>query len=139
MSIIDIFNMALPTLLTAVVIPLLVTAGKAITGYFKTRTTNETLQRYFDLANDAVATAVAEVMQTFVSTLKSSGEWNTGTAQQACVMAKLKAQQIMGVAVLQALPAIVGDMETWLTSKVESATLEAKTIQAARAQGTPSL
>jgi hypothetical protein len=32
----------------------------------------------------------------------------------------------MGVAALQALPQIVGDVEKWLTAKVEAATLELK-------------
>lgn len=126
MNIYEILNAAVPALLTAVVIPLLVAAGRAVSGYFKSKTKNERLQYYFDRANDAVVTAVAETMQTFVSSLKNSGEWNKEAAKKALELAKLKAQELMGVAALQALPEIVGDVEKWLTAKVEAATLEEK-------------
>jgi hypothetical protein len=122
----DILNSAVPVLLTAVVIPLLIAAGKAISNYFKSKTDNERLQYYFDKANDAVVTAVAETMQTFVSAMKNSGTWNAEAALKALEMAKLKAQELMGVAALQALPEIVGDVEKWLTAKVEAATLDEK-------------
>lgn len=122
----EILNLVLPTLLTAVIIPLIIAAGRAISAYFKTKTTNEKMQKYFDMANDAVTTAVAEVMQTFVTAMKNSGEWNEENAKKALEMAKLKAQEIMGVAALQALPEIVGNVESWLTSKVEAATLATK-------------
>ncbi len=126
MKLSEILNLVLPTLLTAVLIPLLVAVGKAVSNYFKTRTKNETLQRYFDMANDAIVTAVAEVMQTFVTTMKNEGTWNKAAAEKAFELAKLKAQEIMGVAALQALPEIVGDVEAWLVSKIEAATLQTK-------------
>jgi hypothetical protein len=126
MSLSEILNLVLPTLLTAVVIPLIVAAGRAISTYFKTKTDSEKLQHYFDAATDAVETAVAETMQTFVTTMKNAGSWDADTASKAFEMAKLKAQEIMGVAALQALPEIVGDVDKWLTSKVEAATLALK-------------
>lgn len=126
MNLSEIINLALPTLLTAVIIPLIVAVGNAVSKYFKTKTKNETLQKYFDMANDAIVTAVAEVMQTFVTTMKNEGTWNKAAAEKAFELAKLKAQEIMGVAALQALPEIVGDVETWLVSKIEAATLQTK-------------
>jgi hypothetical protein len=123
----EILNLVLPTLISAVFIPLIIAAGKAISTYFKTKTANEKLQAYFDAANNAVTTAVAETMQTFVSAMKTSGTWDQDAAKKALEMAKLKAQQIMGVAALQSLPEIVGDAEAWLTAKVEAATLALKT------------
>jgi len=126
MSVSEILNIALPVLITSVIIPLIVAAGRGISAYFKEKVHNENLQRYFDMANDAVTTAVAEVMQTFVLTLKKNGEWTEESAKEALRLAKLKAQEIMGVAALQALPEIVGDVEIWLTSKIEAATLAQK-------------
>jgi hypothetical protein len=126
MNMTDILNTAIPALLTAVVIPLLIAAGRAISAYFRSKSKNERLQYYFDRANDAVVTAVAETMQTFVSAMKASGTWDKNAALRALDMAKLKAQELMGVAALQALPEIVGDVEKWLTAKVEAATLAEK-------------
>jgi len=123
MTISEILNIALPVLLTSVVIPLIIAAGRAVSSYFKTKTDNEKMQKYFDRAVDAIETAVAETMQTFVLTLKANGEWNEANAKQAFEAARLKAIELMGTAALQALPEIVGDVEAWLTAKIEAATL----------------
>jgi predicted O-linked N-acetylglucosamine transferase (SPINDLY family) len=109
-----------------VIIPLLIGIGNAIKNYVKTKTTNEKMQKYFDDAVDAVETAVIEVMQTFVTTMKKNGEWSEENAQKAFKMAKLRAIEIMGVAVLDALPEIVGDVESWITSKIEATTYTMK-------------
>ncbi len=122
----DMVNTILQTLVTAVFIPALIFLGRAAFEWLKTKTKNAILDKYFNMANDAVSTAVAEVMQTFVTTLKNNGTWTEDSAKQALLMAKAKAQQIMGVAALKALPDIVGDVEVWLTSKIEAATLEIK-------------
>lgn len=123
----SIINTAVPVILTAVIIPLLVSVGNAIKNSFKEKVKNEKLQKYFDYACDAAVTAVAEVMQTFVTTIKDKGEWTDETAAEALNMAMLKAKELIGVAALQALPDIVGDVDTWLRSKIEAATLAAKT------------
>lgn len=116
-------------IINAALIPLIAWGIGELTAFLKTKANNEKLDKYFDMANDAVMTAVEEVMQTFVLTLKKEGKWDEETARQALEMAKIKAQEIMGAAVLKALPEIVGDLEAWLTSKIESATLSAKNAQ----------
>ena len=118
----EILNIVLPILLTSVIIPLILSVGD----YIKKQAKTEMQQKYFNYACDAVTTAVAETMQTFVSTMKKNGTWTEESAKQALEMAKLKAQEIMGVAALSALPEIVGDVETWLTSKIEATTLVIK-------------
>lgn len=118
-------------ILNAVLVPILAWAVSELTGYLKSKANNEALNKYFDLANDAVVTAVQETMQTFVSTMKKAGTWNEETAAEALRMAKLKAQEIMGAAAYKALVEIVGDVDAWLTSKVEAATLAVKQADAA--------
>ena len=118
----EVLNIAIPVLLTSVIIPLLLGVGE----YIKKKAKTEAQQKYFKFACDAITTAVAETMQTFVSTMKKNGEWNEENAQKALEMAILKAQEIMGVAALSALPEIVGDVQSWLISKVEAATLAEK-------------
>lgn len=120
----EILNIVIPILLTSVIIPLILGAGE----YIKKKAKTEMQQKYFAFACDAVVTAVAETMQTFVTTMKNNGTWTDESAKQALEMSKLKAQEIMGVAALNALPEIVGDVETWLTSKVEAATLTTKQV-----------
>lgn len=122
MNWLDLLNQAMPVLLTAVIIPLILAIGRLISKKLKT----EMQQKYLEMAVNAVATAVSETMQTFVKSLKDSGTWNEETAKQAFIMAKNKSIQIMGVAVLNAMPEIVRDFETWLTSQIEATTLELK-------------
>jgi len=127
MTLSEILNLALPTLLTAVIIPLLIGIGNAIKIYVRTKTNNAKLEKYIEQANDAVITAVAEVMQTFVTTMKNSGQWTEENASKALELAKYKAIELIGADALNALPAVVGDMQAWLTAKIEAATLTAKT------------
>jgi hypothetical protein len=122
MNWLELLNSAVPVLMSAVVIPMLLVIGRQISKKLKT----DMQQKYFNRAVDAVVTAVAETMQTFVSSLKSSGKWDGDTAKKAFDLAKNKAIEIMGVAVLQAMPEIVGDFETWIKARIEAATLETK-------------
>ena len=132
MSIHEVLSLAIPTLLTAIVIPLLIGIGNAVKNYVKAKTDNAKLDKYIDQANDAIITAVAEVMQTFVTTMKNSGQWNEENARKAFELAKYKAIEIMGAEALNILPAVVGDFQAWLTAKIEAATLEAKAFTQTR-------
>ena len=123
MTLSEILNIALPALVSMVIIPMIIAGGRAISNYYKSKTTDEKMQKYFDRAVDAIETAVAETMQTFVLSMKASGEWNEESAKQAFEAARLKAIELMGTAALQALPTVVGDVEAWLTAKIEAATL----------------
>ena len=123
----EILNLVLPSLLTAVVIPLIIGLGTALKNYIKSKTSSAKLEKYIDMANDAIVTAVAEIMQTFVSSLKKSGEWNADNAKKAFELAKFKAVEIMGAEIKAAIPSVVGDFDAWLTAKIEAATLGLKT------------
>lgn len=119
-------NELVALLVNAAIIPLLAWTVTSLTAYLKQKANNDKLDKYFDLANDAVITAVGETMQTFVSEMKKSGDWNKEAAARALSMAKFKAQEIMGAAAYLALGKIVGDVDAWLTSKIEAATLAVK-------------
>ena len=118
----SLIDTALPIVISAIIIPLLIAAGKALSKYVKT----EQQKKYYDMACSAVIAAVGETMMTFVDALKKSGEWNTENAEKSFEIAKAKALQIMGAAVLQAMPEIVTDFEAWLAAQIEAATLSAK-------------
>lgn len=118
----------LALILNAALIPLIAWGISSLTDWLKTKANNERLNKYFDIANDAVITAVTEIMQTFVSELKKNGEWTPERAQEALQRAKLRAQEIMGAATYKALGEIVGDVDAWLTSKAEATTYELKAV-----------
>jgi hypothetical protein len=121
----ELMNVVAPYLVPAVV----GAAGlitKALWDWLRAKTKSAALDKYIARANDAILTAVAETMQTFVSTMKASGQWNEENAKKAFDMSMIRAKEIMGAAALSALPEAIGDLEKWLTAKIESATLELK-------------
>jgi hypothetical protein len=109
------------TLVSIVLIPLATWLVDTLVKYLKEKTDNARLNKYYDIAADAVLTAVAEVMQTYVSTLKKEGKWTDETAAIALEMAKSKALDVMGAAAFRAIGEVVVDTEAWLTSKIEAA------------------
>lgn len=109
------------TLVSIVLIPLVTWLVDTLVKYLKEKTDNARLNKYYDIAADAVLTAVAEVMQTYVSTLKKEGKWTDETAAIALEMAKSKALDVMGAAAFKAIGEVVVDTEAWLTSKIEAA------------------
>lgn len=122
----EILNLVIPTLLTAVIIPLLIGIGNKVKDFYETKTNSAKMDKYIDQANDAIITAVAETMQTFVTTMKNSGQWNEENAMKALELAKYKAIELIGADALNALPEVVGDLQAWLVAKIEAATLTAK-------------
>lgn len=121
----EFMNIVAPYLVPAVVAAFGVIAT-ALWNWLRAKMKSETLDRYINRANDAIMTAVAETMQTFVTTMKNEGKWNSETAKKAFEMSLLRAKEIMGAAALQALPEVIGDVEKWITAKIEAATLATK-------------
>lgn len=120
----------LSIVITVVIIPLATWAITALTDFLKTKTENAKLDKLLDVAQDSITTAVKEIMQTYVSSLKKSGEWNEETQRLALEMARQKAIDLMGVAAYKALGTLFDSaerqMEVWLTAKIEAATREEK-------------
>lgn len=121
----EIMNIVAPYLVPAAVAALGVITT-AFWNWFKAKTKNATLDKYIDRADDAIMTAVAETMQTFVTTMKDQGTWDADAANKAFELSMIRAKEIMGAAALQALPEAIGDLEKWLTAKIEAATLIVK-------------
>lgn len=126
MDVNSMLNYIIPPLAAAIVAALGVVT-KAFWDWIKSKTHNAALDKYTDRANDAIMTAVAETMQTFVTTMKNEGKWDAETAQKAFTLSLNRAKEIMGAAALKALPEVVGDVEAWITAKIEAATLDIKT------------
>lgn len=117
-------------IVTVILIPLATWAITALTEYLKTKTENAKLDKLLDIAQHSITTAVKEIMQTYVSTLKKSGEWNEDSARMALELARQKAIDLMGVAAYKALQSLFDSaerqMEVWLTAQIEAATREEK-------------
>lgn len=95
------------------------------------RTDNETAAHYIGMAGEAVAQSVAYVAQTYADELKKAGTFDKEAQQQAFEIAKARAKQILGPAVMQALGEIYGNVDVWITTKIEQVCREAKLAGAA--------
>lgn len=108
------------------IIPILAWGVAKLTSHLDKKIENETTEKYVNFAVDAVYTAVEQTMQTYVSALKKSGEWNEETAQIAFNNAKALALVTMGTTAQKVIIEMAGDLDTWLDAKIEACTLELK-------------
>jgi DICT domain-containing protein len=109
-----------------VIIPILGIIAKYIVAFLKSRLTelehrihNDTLSKYMNIAEDAIATAVISVNQTFVDTMKKQGTFDQAAMEKSFVLAKNKALAIMGASAQNVLEDAYDDIDAWLDSKIE--------------------
>ena len=122
MEIADIIALIIETAL----IPILAWGVAKLTSHLDKKIENETAEKYVNFAVDAVYTAVQQTMQTYVSALKKSGEWNEETAEIAFNNAKALALVTMGAKAQEVIAELAGDLDAWLDAKIEACTLEIK-------------
>lgn len=83
------------------------------------RIKNETLNKYINMAEDAIETAVISVNQTFVEAMKKQGVFDETAMAESFKIAKNKALIIMGDSLKKALQTAYGDIDAWIDSKIE--------------------
>lgn len=112
--------------ITVVVIPILGIITKYIVLLLKSKITelehsvhNDTLNKYLNLAEDAIETAVVSVNQTFVDAMKKQGAFDENAMEKSFHIAKNKALAIMGASAVSVLKEVYRDMDIWLDNKIE--------------------
>jgi len=106
-----------------------------LTSYLKEKTNSTKMNKFFDLAKDAVITAVKETMQTYVNSLKDSGEWSEENEEIARKKALLKAQNLMGIAAWEAINQLLsstGGADNWILTRIDAVLEEVKLIRTQR-------
>lgn len=114
------------TIMTLIVIPLLPIVSAYVIALIRKKThaieqqiSNDKVNNYIGIAEDAVCTAVISVGQTYVDSLKKAGTFDQIAQQQAFTLAKQKAITIMGAAAQRALNSAYADTDAWLDNKIE--------------------
>ena len=82
--------------------------------------TSETQTKYLNMAVDAIYAATLETTQTYVNALKDKNMFDKEAQKIALSMSIEKAKEIMGNEVRMALESIVGDINIYITSQIES-------------------
>lgn len=119
------------------VICLLITAGGAYavalirkqTDQLKQQSDNELLNKYIEMASEAVVQAVTCTAQTFVDSLKAEGKFDKEKQLEAFQKAKQMVLDILGDTTVKALYELYGDFNTWLNTKIEQVCRDLKTTE----------
>ena len=89
------------------------------------------LKSLIEQVADAVSTAVTYTSQTFVDSLKKNGLFDTDAQKQALQMSLDKATSLLSDVAKEALEEVYGDLNEYLTSKIEAEVRNQKDTQAA--------
>lgn len=89
------------------------------------------LKSLIEQVADAVSTAVTYTSQTFVDSLKRNGLFDTDAQKQALQMSLDKATSLLSDVAKEALEEVYGDLNEYLTSKIEAEVRNQKDTQAA--------
>ena len=122
----DLLLEILGVVVTSILIPLITFLGVKLNAYLKTKIKNEEFHKYLDIANNAVTISVAETMQTYVDSLKKSGNFSKEAQNEAFAMAKDKALTLITKDARTVLEAAYGDFDKWLNGLIETKVKELK-------------
>lgn len=114
-------------ILTSVIVPILLALVPFIINYLnklaeevKARMKDKAFEKYVNIAEDAIETAVLAIMQTYVDSIKDNPEkWDKEAQVYAFSQAKLKALIVMGTATREALSEVYTDFDAWVINKIE--------------------
>lgn len=116
------------------IIPLLAIITRSLVIYISTKkdelknkTDNELAKKYLDLLNDTIANCVIATNQTYVEALKKENAF-TADAQKAAFEKTYQAViATLSDEAQKYLPEIVGDLQTYITQKIEASVNQNKT------------
>lgn len=127
------FNEVLTVIFKVVIIPVLPVAVAYLVAYLRAKKeeltnsmNNQVVASVLSEAGDAVLQAVEYVSQTYVDSLKAQGKFDVEAQKEAFEKAKEAAVTILTQESLELLTSITGDVETWLTTKIEQTVREKK-------------
>jgi hypothetical protein len=110
----------LSVVVTAVVLPLISLAGSKLVQLINAKINNEKAAKLLSTATEIVLNAVRSVFQTYVEALKENGTFDAESQKKALSQAKDTALSQMSEEVKSYITSNYGDLDTWLTTQIES-------------------
>lgn len=124
------------TLVTTIGLPVLSALAAFAIAYLRKKTAeltasieNAALKKYVELASDAALQAVEYTTQTYVDTLKASGEFGKDAQLEALARAKQTALTLISKDAQAIISEAYGDFDVWISTKIEQLVQETKTIK----------
>lgn len=105
---------------TAVILPLISYAGARLIAWLNAKIKDENAKQQLTVATDIVMNAVRSVFQTYVETLKKNGTFDKESQKVALIKAKDDALAQMSDEIKYYITKNYGDLETWITTQIES-------------------
>lgn len=114
------------SVITAVVLPLLGFATKALITWIQSKANNEKAVLLLTTANNIVSNSVNSVFQTYVDSLKASGSFDKEAQNIAFSKAKECVLKQITPEIKSCLQANFSDVDQWITHAIESSVLKIK-------------
>ena len=115
------------------IIPLLGIVTKFVIEYIaqkkeqiKTQTNNELAQKYLDILNDTIAKCVTATNQTYVESLKEQNAFDADAQKEAFNKTYNAVIETLGDEANKYLPMVIGDLQTYITERIEASVKESK-------------
>ena len=115
------------------IIPLLGIVTKFVIEYIaqkkeqiKTQTDNELAQKYLDILNDTIAKCVTATNQTYVESLKEQNAFDADAQKEAFIKTYNAVIETLGDEANKYLPMVIGDLQTYITERIEASVKESK-------------
>ena len=115
------------------IIPLLGIVTKFVIEYIaqkkeqiKTQTDNELAQKYLDILNDTITKCVTATNQTYVESLKEQNAFDADAQKEAFNKTYNAVIETLGDEANKYLPMVIGDLQTYITERIEASVKESK-------------
>ena len=116
----DILLNILSVVVTSIILPLITYAGARLIAFLNSKIKDENSKLLLTTATDIVVNAVRSVFQTYVESLKASGNFDKESQIIALTKAKDIALEQMTDEVKQFIAKNYGSVDAWLTTTIES-------------------
>ena len=116
----DILLNILSVVITSIILPLITYAGTRLIAYLNSKIKDENYKILLTTATDIVVNAVRSVFQTYVDSLKASGNFDSEAQLVALNKAKDIALEQMTDEVKEFISKNYGNVDAWLTTTIES-------------------
>ena len=110
----------LSIVVTSVILPLITYAGTRIISYLNSKIENEKARDLLSQATEVVTNAVRAVFQTYVDSLKKSGNFGKEAHIEALNKAKELTLAQLSDDVKDYINKNFGDINTWITTQIEA-------------------
>ena len=115
------------------IIPLLGIVAKFVIEYIaqkkeqiKAQTDNELAHKYLDILNDTIAKCVTATNQTYVESLKEQNAFDADAQKEAFNKTYNAVIETLGDEANKYLPMVIGDLQTYITERIEASVKESK-------------